>query len=133
MYGFATVANNAGFKESTLGSSFNMNWNLLLCHKGDDIKLESEIDSWISAIVFLVITLIFLVKYYVDVCKHVFRVLFSFLEFPLPMGIAFIGEIGLGGEIRTVCILRLLSFFFFFSVCVWNFWTSHPDNMAFSN
>ncbi|PHT88935.1 hypothetical protein T459_11041 [Capsicum annuum] len=26
----------------------------------------------------------------------------SFLEFPLPMGIAFIGEIGLGGEIRTV-------------------------------
>ncbi|XP_009625318.1 uncharacterized protein [Nicotiana tomentosiformis] len=26
----------------------------------------------------------------------------SFLEFPLPVGIAFIGEIGLGGEIRTV-------------------------------
>lgn len=26
----------------------------------------------------------------------------SFLEFPLPMGIAFIGEVGLGGEIRTV-------------------------------
>lgn len=26
----------------------------------------------------------------------------SFLEFPLPTGIAFIGEIGLGGEIRTV-------------------------------
>jgi predicted ATP-dependent serine protease len=27
---------------------------------------------------------------------------FSFLEFPIPNNIAFIGEIGLGGELRAV-------------------------------
>lgn len=30
--------------------------------------------------------------------------LFSFLEFPIPNSIAFIGEIGLGGELRQVSI-----------------------------
>jgi hypothetical protein len=34
-------------------------------------------------------------------CDHLFFV-FSFLEFPIPNSIAFIGEVGLGGELRTV-------------------------------
>lgn len=32
---------------------------------------------------------------------------FSFLEFPIPSGIAFIGEVGLGGELRMVHIFSL--------------------------
>jgi hypothetical protein len=34
-------------------------------------------------------------------CDCLFFV-FSFLEFPIPNSIAFIGEVGLGGELRTV-------------------------------
>jgi hypothetical protein len=34
-------------------------------------------------------------------CDHLSFV-FSFLEFPIPNSIAFIGEVGLGGELRTV-------------------------------
>lgn len=36
-------------------------------------------------------------------------VLFSFLEFPIPKGIAFIGEIGLAGELHTVSTLLHIS------------------------
>jgi membrane protein YqaA with SNARE-associated domain len=36
-----------------------------------------------------------------------FLVVFSFLEFPIPNDVAFIGEIGLGGELRTVSFLLL--------------------------
>lgn len=32
----------------------------------------------------------------------------SFLEYPIPKGIAFIGEIGLSGELRTVSLFLLI-------------------------
>lgn len=40
---------------------------------------------------------------YTKLRAFLFHFYASFFEFPIPTDVAFIGEIGLGGELRTVC------------------------------
>lgn len=47
------------------------------------------------------------VNLFMELMKAKILIVFSFLEFPIPNGIAFIGEIGLGGELRVVSMFVL--------------------------